>query len=529
MNEPCRVSLVQAEPFAVLVHPSTGSDAPNAGSLAGSDHLGLSYLSAALTVHGIDSTIFDLQREPSLESDLLSLVRERRPPFIGLSPTSKSFHAAWRLSRKFRVLSPNSAIAMGGHLATACGDALFAAAPEVDIVVRGHGEDLIASLVESAARRAVPTHPRIGLNPRSSLTPVSRLRSLTGATSWTALLPARRGSDEFYATNGARVISSVGCQFRCSFCTTPQFYDSKVTHRHPEHVAEEVAYLAGSKSVRKVWFNDDLFLTAAPKSRRRAIEIAQRISEVAPGTRLRIMARSDSFKNAPDLLDTLASLGLDTVFIGLEAGDNAALRRLRKDTDVDKNREIASILNEKSIILQPGFIMFAPGNDPSTLLENAKFLQDIGELYRFFPLTRTVSILPGTSLWASTSGDKAWDRPRSTIFERYPQFADPAVRTLSMAYERLEMELADIDTKLYRARGLRGITFDQRRALGLLIENIFVESVKYANSGKTTDWIIDHVRSRSEEVCELASAMSIPGFFLGKDYKSIRPRNIRAT
>lgn len=495
------------ERLVYLVHPSTGSEAPNASSLAGSEHLGLSYLAAALMDAGAEVRVFDLQRNPEAQVDFLTGIAAEHPPVVGLSPTSRSFGEASRLVREVRGSNPEALIIIGGHLATALRERTFELIPEIDVVVCGNGEQLIVPLLDHALTREVPDFPEVRLNSDSKFTREPAVRR--PGKPWTELFPHRGGSAEFYRSRGVRMLSSLGCLYDCAFCTTPYFSGRRIQERSVEHIASEAQLLATGRGIDRVWFNDDLFITGAPRSIRRGVKIAASLAEVAEGLRFRAMVRADTFRNNIPALDELVSYGMDTVFVGIESGDNAALLTLNKRATVDINRWIAEVLEERGVLLQPGFILYTPDQSQPGLVKSVRFLQQIGELYRFFPLTRSVSIFPGATLWTTTEKTGQWDRERSTSVERYPIFGDPAVRTLAIAYEDVEKRLSALDSRLYRARGQRLLTRETRALLGELIGDIFAESMGMVAAGATAPQIADMVEDRSAEVAALADDLAI--------------------
>src|ERR1039458_3434078 len=74
----------------VLVHLSTRGAAALANTLAGSEHLGIAYLAAALRRESIDFAVIDFEgsgTSPALDA---AAILRSRPRIVGFSPTSKS-------------------------------------------------------------------------------------------------------------------------------------------------------------------------------------------------------------------------------------------------------------------------------------------------------------------------------------------------------------------------------------------------------------------------------------------------------
>jgi radical SAM superfamily enzyme YgiQ (UPF0313 family) len=480
---------------ALLVQPDTGRASTLSATRAGSEHLGLAYLAAALAASDLDAEVLDLASDPTLVTALLDRAGDG-PALVGFSPTSLSAPRAVELSRLVKQASPGTAVAWGGHLASALGADLFDISPDVDVVVDGMAERVIGSLVASLQRDGtIATGPQVLASPHSRLSKEVRVPRL--GPGWSSLRPVRSNRAEDYRAHGARALSSVGCPYDCAFCTTPQFSGQRVERRAEADVVDELVDLHDRLGVTQVWFNDDLFVTLQRSSRAWAAGFASALHERLPDLRFRAMVRADTFRSDPELLDHLHECGMNAVFVGLESGDPVGLTALNKRTTVDDNRWIAEALEERGIALQPGFIMFSDDDTVDSLVRNARFLQSVAELYWFRPLSRSVSLFPGSELWSRTT---TWDASRSTPFLRMPMFRDASVRALSIAYEQIEEAVAHLDGRLATARTVGGISWDRRRAIGEVVLDVFEGSVRLAAERAVPDDVVAHVLGRLPEV-----------------------------
>jgi hypothetical protein len=70
--------------------------------------------------------------------------------------------------------------------------------------------------------------------------------------------------------------------------------------------------------------------------------------------------------------------GLNNVFLGLESGDPASLKRFRKHTTVDENKKAIHLLRDYGIEPTFGFIMFEPNSTLEGIRNNFGFLKETG-------------------------------------------------------------------------------------------------------------------------------------------------------
>lgn len=489
----------------LLVHPGTGGRAATAATLAGSEHMGLAYLSAALENAGHDVHILDGESSDLGDDRFAKAVTSFCPAVIGLSPTSKSAPDAVRLTQGARRCAPGALLVWGGHLATGMSHAAFSAVDSLDAVVLGLGEELLPLIVATWEQlRALPSHPRILARAHPPI-PTVDVDALP-VPSWVDLRPTRIYDRAWYATHGARIVTSLGCPYDCVFCTTPGFSGRRVIYRSISDVVAEIVDLRSRFGINRIWINDDLFVDGSRRSATRARTLALTMMASGRPATFRAMCRANTFCRDPALLDDLQNGGMDAMFVGLESGDDEALDRMSKRTTSDMNRWIAAALRKRGILLQIGFIMFTPGTNEGELRRNLTFLGEIDQLYRLFPLTRTALVFPGTELWATTGND--YDLERSTPFLRYPRFANEGIRQLSIAMEQLEEQFAALDGVAYRIEGERRMDPETRGRLKVAFERLFLMVLDRAMAGWPADRLISEALGSRQEIESLLHDLS---------------------
>lgn len=491
----------------LLVHPSTGSKASLAATLAPCEHLGLAYVSAALRLLNRDCRILDLESSPLTPLAMARQVKMDNIMLVGFSPTSLSVRDAIDHLHAIKTHCPNVIVIWGGHMATGLGYDVFTAVPPLDAVVVGDGVSVINVVAEAVERyQGLPQHPQVLVNPSSTL-PLIRDYPATHVPSWTDLLPTRVLSQSDYERHGARLLTSLGCPYNCVFCTTPFVHGARRTLRPLAHVISEVRTLHNDFGVTRLWINDDLFLDHSSASHERACNFAKHLHDLDPSFRFRVLVRADSFGEDASTLDTLVACGMDTVFIGIESGDDNALAELNKHANTSSSSTLVRKLRARNVRLQSGFIMFTPQATPASLRRNVQFLYDIGELYRLFPTTRTVRIFPGTLLWHSLRTPTDVDESRSTPFLRYPRFLRTDVRELSLAFESLEEDFAPIDATMYALRIYGGLSNETHHLVSCKIYDTLSAAIAAAEKGAVADDIrelVARIRPELQAITEMS-------------------------
>jgi len=447
-NQQTRVALV----FAAMEEPGF-----KPATVSNAEHLGLAYLAGALREQQIDVTIINGELEGLTSETVVSRLVTQRFDLIGFSPVSLSMKRTLAIVSHIRERLPGTVIVLGGHLASMCAADIMAAEASVDMILAGDAEFtfpmLINAITGSTALDEVPgLYWREGAAIRKSATPPPMMDI--------DLLPrpARDGLAFLKShgnLQGARILASRGCVYNCSFCTTPNFYGRSIRFRAPECVIREMDDLSAEYGIRHFWFNDDLFVNGSTKNTK-WIESFAALLRTRNFT-FRVLCRADSFREKNrHVLGLLKEAGLVHVFLGLESGSPGALAVYNKLTTVEKNREAVFLMKGAGIAVQIGFIMFNPYSTPEELIENARFLYDIGELYRFFPLTLAMSAFPGTPIVDRLIGDGLMDR----LDYRRPlhcfRYMDKAVAKLVNIMHGVYEREHELDAHILRSLGYDG-------------------------------------------------------------------------
>ena len=246
--------------------------------------LGLAYVAAAAREVGHRVTLVDapglaIDRVRSLPTAVGELaaqgisheeIVERIPPGTRAVGFTNMFLHEWEQLQKLIALVkrrfPAALTIVGGENATAYGDHMIAGCPALDVVVRGEGEaalcEILAALEDERPLDEVPGLV-VRRNGEAIRTPArSRMTSLD-ALPWPAwdLFELSSYFDHRLASGVDRgralpILTSRGCPYRCSFCSSPQMWGTRYVRRDPERVLDEIETYQREYGVRNVNIND---------------------------------------------------------------------------------------------------------------------------------------------------------------------------------------------------------------------------------------------------------------------------------
>ena len=125
------------------------------------------------------------------------------------------------------------------------------------------------------------------------------------------------------------VITSRGCPFNCSFCSSSKFGGIRWRARSALSVIEEVEILHKKYGFGAVDFMDDNFTLNSE----RVIEISEETLKRRLDIRWWCLSRADTIAKNEDMVRVAARSGLNMVFLGMESADEDVLKSYGKRED----------------------------------------------------------------------------------------------------------------------------------------------------------------------------------------------------
>lgn len=370
----------------LLIYPNARSELIGWGDLGAiAEPLALEYLAAGAIGDGHEVRILDLR----LHRDELDATLESfQPEVVGV--TGYSMHVLRNLAICTRVKQwkAECRTVVGGHHATLLPEDFFES--QVDYVVQGEGVQPFSALLRALDSGCEP-HFVPGLWVRAGAQFVSggvpASFDIDSLPSPNRALTA--GDRDSYFIDWMKPIalarSTVGCPYRCSFCSLWKIMDGKYHVRGVDRVVAELAEIA-EECVFLV--DDEAFI-----QRHRMKELAEAIRAAGLRKRYFSYCRIDTLLRDNDLMRLWRSIGLERLFIGIEAVSSRDLSEYNKKLQVAQIEDGLAAARELGIEVFAGFIV------------NTNFTpRDFKQLVRFiehnqvsYPSFTVLTPLPGTA------------------------------------------------------------------------------------------------------------------------------------
>jgi hopanoid C-3 methylase len=347
--------------------------------------LGLELVAAAARRAGHEVRLIDLQVET--HRDYWRIVKDWQPEAVAFAGNYlANIPEIIDLAKETRARHPNCFIFVGGHsVSFTAEDVLMHAAGAIDCVLKGEGEASIAALLDAARDGGIESVPG-AVTPNGEGPPPRFVSSLDDIRPARELLRHRRKYFIGTLDPCASIEFARGCPWDCTFCSAWTFYGRSYRTASPEVVAEELARLREPG----VFIVDDVAFVHG----RQGLEIGEAILRRGVRKQYYLETRGDVLLRNKEVFRLWRRLGLEYMFIGLEAIDAEGLTKFRKRVTLDKNFEALEFARSLGIIVAVNIIA-----DPDW--DRARF-ETVRQWCMEIPEVVNISVntpYPGTEIW----------------------------------------------------------------------------------------------------------------------------------
>ncbi|MEM2876181.1 MAG: cobalamin-dependent protein [Candidatus Bathyarchaeia archaeon] len=368
--------------------------------------LGILELAAYLETRckNVEIEVLDCQAERVDWKGLEKRIGSFRPDIIAPSAlaTCNTYTVLRTLEIAKKVDSEIVAIVGGQHF-TATDQESLETYPEIDVVIRGEGEQTLAELIQNLERKR----------------PLSNIKGITfkheGKIIRTPNRPLIENLDDlplpgyhfvedhmkkyhFTMMAGAKagyalIEASRGCPHHCTFCSQWRFWRGGWRAKSPKRVADELEYCYRELGSKLLWLTDDNFGLG-----KEASELCDEIMRrgIAEDIMWFTQARCDDIINHSDVLPKMRRAGTLWMLVGLESYSTETLKSYHKEINPSCARRAIDLLKKNDIFAQATFIIGERRDSHESIKRLREFVGWVDpDLAIFMVLTP----FPGTELY----------------------------------------------------------------------------------------------------------------------------------
>jgi len=334
-------------------HPAIGSRIPR-------EHLpplGLLSVGGPLVDAGHKVRLLDAEFGPMSTEEVVKQAVALAPEtiLVGHSGSTSGHPIVTEITRAIRVVLPETRIIYGGIFPTYHWQEILAEEPQIDVIVRGEGEEtakrVIRALETNAPLDAIPgiAYRKQGVSFATPRAPL--IRDLDAVRVGWELVDLSRYS--YWGDLRAVVVQfSRGCPHSCNYCGQRGFW-TRWRHRDPQKFAAELAWLHRTHGVEVINFADE-----NPTSSRQVwlafikALIAEDVSLALVGS-----TRTSDIVRDADILHLYKRAGVARFLLGIENYDEETLRKIRKGGTTTQDREAIRLLRQHDIISMATYVV----------------------------------------------------------------------------------------------------------------------------------------------------------------------------
>ena len=361
----------------------------------------------------VDIDIIDCQAEKLDWKSLEKHIESFRPDVV--APSGLATCNAYTVIRTVELakeVDPSITTIVGGQHFTALANESLEAYKDIDVVVRGEGEQTIVELIKTLEEKkallkvkgiSFRQRRRIIHNPDRPL--ISNLDSLPFPgyhflkehmkTYYFTLMTGK--NTPFAIVEGSR-----GCHYNCTYCSQWRFWRQQHRSKSPVRIANEFEYLNREYGSKFIWLTDDN-LGISSKMSDLCDELIKR--GVAHDLTWFVQARCNDVVQNKHLLPKLRKAGNIWMLVGFDSPNPKTLENFRRrELSKAKAKEAVGILKKNEILCQGTFVIGERGDSQKSieaLRDYADWLDP--DLATFMTLTP----FPGTEIY-ETAKRNGW-------------------------------------------------------------------------------------------------------------------------
>ncbi len=368
-------------------------------------------------------------------------------------------YVAARTLETAKKLKPETITVVGGQHFSATAQESLEAYPEIDVVVRGEGEETLTELTKAVGNNtsfsgiagiSFRNRNNIRHNPPRLLFDDLDCLPFPGyhfVKDYVHLyhFTMMAGSKARYGI----VEASRGCPHRCTFCSQWKHWQGSYRHKSVKRIADEIEFLHKNYGSKLLWLTDDNF------------GFGQRMEDLCDELIKRgfsddiscfMQARCDDVVENQDLLPKMSRAGINYLLLGVESQSQRNLDSFRKGTKPEDAVKAVRLLKQNGIFSQATCII-GERKDSHESIEGLRHF--INELDPDLSIFMILTPFPGTDLYEEAKNNGWIENSNWADYD----MVHAIMPTESLSREQLQHELYECYRSFFgsSSRKIQGI------------------------------------------------------------------------
>ncbi len=397
-----------------------------------------SFLKERHDVHVLDMILSDQS-----EHDLPELLKEIKPDIVGVTIVIGLWPSALRIFRKVKSIDSSIVTVAGGPNVTYYTQETYSH-KEIDYLIVGNGQKPLMELCDQLengknGEEIVNCFVRDSHYSKFDCIFSEDYHIDKFPYPDRTFTPYNQYTVPFCPDNpSTTMITSMGCPFRCAFCTTTR---PPIQILSTEAIVEEMEEIQ-QLGIRSILFQDELF-TLHPK---RCKSVCEELINRDLQLNWTMKSRIDTIQ--PWMPELMKKAGCFNIHFGIESGNDKTLKRMNKGYTREKIMKTVEMVKKEGLSCTGNFMLAYPGESEKEILESIDFAKELDLDVSQFSLTIDS---PGSQLFSEALEAGRITKDYLSEFVKHPDPENSGLPTeLFSAADRFsEKELKSFLEKAY--------------------------------------------------------------------------------
>ncbi len=338
---------------------------------------GITSIAAFLEKCGHDVTLANLSSYGFSKGAALTL--KNAPDVVAVSIFSFNRTESFKYIKELKKKNSKLKIIAGGQHPTFLSEQIQLRYPEIDFIIRGEGELAIKKILDLSFKtdNSIITAERI-----------ADIDSIPCASQFSGITIGINPNEQY-----RYIITSRGCPSNCTYCSSPYFWEKKVTYRSAEKIIDELKLIRQKYGIIYFSIRDDNFTL----NKKRVMEFCHMLDNSRLYMMWNCQARVDTIDE--EMLIAMKRCGLEHIQYGVESGSEKILALYDKRISIEKIKSAAAISRKVGVYLSY-YLMTGMTGETTEDIEYTKKL--ISETKPHDVVVSPVAYYPGTKIYSDS-------------------------------------------------------------------------------------------------------------------------------
>ncbi len=352
----------------------------------------------------IEIEVLDCQAEQLGWKELERHLESSNPDIVAPSALATcNAYSVLRTAETAKKANPNIKTVVGGQHFTATAHESLEDYPEIDIIVRGEGEQTFTEITQELKKKKPSLSKVKGVSfrhegeivhnpPRPLIEDLDDLplpgyhfvRKHMSKYHFTMMA----GAKQYALIEGSR-----GCPHKCNFCSQWKHWNGTWRIKSAKRIADEFEYCYNEFGSKFLWLTDDNF-GLGKHANNLCDEIVKR--GIADDIIWFMQVRCDDIIQHRDVLPKVQKAGNRWMLVGIESGDVATLESFNKKINPQDAEQAMKLLKENDIFAQATLII---GERKDSAKSIAKLREYVNHIDPDLAIFMILTPFPGTELY----------------------------------------------------------------------------------------------------------------------------------